>query len=540
MQKHLRALQPDQFEDLIAMNALYRPGPMEYIPNFIERKHGREKINYDLPVMEKYLGNTYGITVYQEQVMKLSQELAGFSEGKADVLRKAMGKKKKDILDSLKEEFFQGCLERNHDSKKIEKIWKDWEAFASYAFNKSHSTCYSFIAFQTAYLKSHYPEEFMASLLTHHMNDLSKLSKYMDECKRMGISVLGPDLNESWIDYSVNDENAIRFGLGAIKGVGSVAAKSIIENRLEHGEYKNFMDFIKRVDAKVVNKRVLEALAIGGAFDAVSDVDRANFFKITNEMTFIELVIQFRSQLIKNNGLNIQLEMFDQETMSTMTNEPVLSATEQWGRLEKLNKEKTVLGIYISGHPLDDYFLEVKHFCSHQLKDIDLFQNPIKTFSFAGYIHSHIERMGKNNKPYGIVQLEDYSGMRELRLFGQNYIDFRNYFIENGLLYFSASMIKRAWDGNLSLKINEVTLLADVSAKLIREINFYIDVNEVNDSLIGSILKLVEKYPGKHNLKLNISDKDVSVNFLSKKYQVDICSNLINDMSSLSKQYTLK
>ena len=540
MQKHLRALKPDKFEDLIAMNALYRPGPMEYIPNFIERKHGREKINYDLPVMEKYLGNTYGITVYQEQVMKLSQELAGFSEGKADVLRKAMGKKKKGILDSLKEEFFQGCLERNHDAKKIEKIWKDWEAFASYAFNKSHSTCYSFIAFQTAYLKAHYPEEFMASLLTHHMNDLSKLTKYMDECKRMGISVLGPDLNESWIDYSVNEENAIRFGLGAIKGVGSVAAKSIIDHRSEYGHYKNFMDFIKRVDLKVVNKRVLEALAIGGAFDTITNVDRANFFKTTNEITFIELVIQFRSQLMKNSGLNTQLEMFDQDTMSTMTNEPVLSETDKWGRLEKLNKEKAVLGIYISGHPLDDYFLEVKHFCSHQLKDIDLFQNPIKTFSFAGYIHSHIERMGKNNKPYGIVQLEDYSGMRELRLFGQNYIDFRNYFIEQGLLYFSASMIKRAWDGNLSLKINEITLLADVSEKLIREINFNIDVNEVSESFIESVLELVKKYPGKHNFKLNISDQNVSVNFLSKKYQVNICSNLINDMSSLSKEYILK
>ena len=281
-------------------------------------------------------------------------------------------------------------------------------------------------------------------------------------------------------------------------------------------------------------------IAIGGAFDSITHVDRANFFKTTNDMTFIELVIQFRSQLMKNSGINTQLEMFDQDTMSTMTKEPVLSATEKWGRLEKLNKEKTVLGIYISGHPLDGYFLEVKHFCSHQLKDIDLFQNPIKTFSFSGYVHSHIERMGKNNKPYGIVQLEDYSGMRELRLFGQNYIDFRNYFIEEGLLYFSASMIKRAWDGNLSLKINEITLLADVSEKLIREINFHIDVQEVNDLLIESVLDLVKKYPGKHNFKLNISDKDVSVNLLSRKYQVNICSNLINDMSSLSKEYTLK
>ena len=540
MQKHLRSLKPDQFEDLIAMNALYRPGPMEYIPNFIERKHGREQINYDLPVMEKYLGNTYGITVYQEQVMKLSQELAGFSEGKADVLRKAMGKKKKDILDSLKEEFFQGCQERKHDLQKIDKIWKDWEAFASYAFNKSHSTCYSFISFQTAYLKAHYPQEFMASLLTHHMNDLSKLTKYMDECKRMGIKVLGPDLNESFIDYSVNQNNNIRFGLGAIKGVGSIAAESIINERLKNGSYHNFIDFIKRIDGKVVNKRVLEALAIGGAFDSLTSVHRANFFQKINNQTFIELIIQFRAQFAKNNEQHNQLAMFDENTMTTMTKEPMLSDTEKWDRFTLLNKEREILGIYISGHPLDDYSLEVNNFCTHQIRDIDLFNSPIHNFTFSGYVQSHLERMGKNNKPYGILILEDYSGTKEIRLFGENYIKFRNYFISGALLYFSASMIKRSWDGNLSLRINDVTLLSDVAKKLINEINFSIQLQDVNHNFIKNIMEIVKKHPGKHNLKLKVFTKEVGVHFLSKKYQVNICSNLINDMSIISKEYSLK
>ena len=542
MQKHLRALKPDHFEDLIAMNALYRPGPMEYIPNFIERKHGREKINYDLPVMEKYLGNTYGITVYQEQVMKLSQELAGFSEGKADVLRKAMGKKKKDILDGLKAEFFQGCEKNKHNLQKIEKIWKDWEAFASYAFNKSHSTCYSYISFQTAYLKAHYPEEFMASLLTHHMNDLSKLTKYMDECKRMAINVLGPDLNESWINYSVNLNNDIRFGLGAIKGVGSVAAESIINERKNSGVYTSFMDFIKRIDGKVVNKRVLEALALGGVFDSVISSDRANFFKTHNDQTFIELVIQFRSQLVKNNQLDNQLTMFDQSVMNTITEEPCLDNTEKWDRLEKLNKEKMVLGIYVSGHPLDDYSLEVKHFCTHQIKDIDLFEKPVKTFSFAGYVQSHIERIGKNDSPYGVLVLEDYSGTKEFRLFGENYIKFRNYFIDKALLYFSASMIKRKWDDSLMLQINSMSLLSDVAKNVINEIYFSIQLPDINNDYIDHLISIINNHPGKHNLKLRVCDNEqaVSLTFLSKKYQVQISPKLIADMSAISKQYALK
>ena len=540
MQKHLRALKPDKFEDLIAMNALYRPGPMEYIPNFIERKHGREEIHYDLPVMEKYLGNTYGITVYQEQVMKLSQELAGFSEGKADVLRKAMGKKKKDILDNLKEDFFRGCQERSHDLKKVEKIWKDWEAFASYAFNKSHSTCYSFISFQTAYLKAHYPEEFMASLLTHHMSDLSKLTKYMDECKRMNISVLGPDLNESFIDYSVNLNDEIRFGLGAIKGVGSVAAQSIINERLSNGVYLDFLDFIKRVDTKVVNKRVLEALALGGVFDSLTTVNRANFFKKDNNQTFIELVIQFRSQFAKNSIADNQLEMFDQVTMNTMTEEPLLSDTEEWDRLELLNKEKEVLGVYISGHPLDDYSLEVKNFCSHQIRDIDLMNGPVKNFTFAGYVVSHLERIGKNDKPYGVIILEDYSGAREFRLFGEDYIQFRNYFMVGSLLYFTASMIKRAWDGSLNVKFNKVHLLSDVANKFINEINFKINLTQVDDVFVYNLLDVVKKHPGKHNLKLKILTQKVHLDFLSKTYQVNLCKEFISEMSVFSEDFTLK
>ncbi|RPG58266.1 MAG: DNA polymerase III subunit alpha [Flavobacteriales bacterium TMED191] len=541
MQKHLRALKPDKFEDLIAMNALYRPGPMEYIPNFIERKHGREQILYDLPVMEKYLGNTYGITVYQEQVMKLSQELAGFTEGKADVLRKAMGKKKKNILDGLKEDFFDGCSKRHHDLKIIEKIWRDWESFASYAFNKSHSTCYSFISFQTAYLKAHFPEEFMASLLTHHMSDLSKLSKYMDECKRMSIRVLGPDVNESWINYSVNESNDIRFGLGAIKGVGTVAAESIINQRKDYGPYVNFIDFLKRVDGKVVNKRVLEALALGGAFDSVSFVNRANFFKKINDVTFIESAIQFRSQLTRNSEQNNQLSIFNQSEMSNITDEPILSNTEEWNRLEMLNKEKMVLGLYASGHPLDDYSLEVKYFCTNQLKDIDLFTSPVRNFSFSGYVQSHTERISKNDQPYGILILEDYSGTREFRLFGDTYIKFRNYFINQSLLFFSASIVKQKWgNGGLRVNIDNVLLLSSVSDKLINEIVFNIPIDIISPEFIDSIVEIISKYPGKQNLKFNILEKDVNLNLLSKKYRVQICSSLVSDMSVFAINFALK
>ena len=539
MQKHLRSLKPDHFEDLIAMNALYRPGPLEYIPNFIERKHGREQINYDLPVMEKYLGNTYGITVYQEQVMKLSQELAGFSEGKADVLRKAMGKKKKDILDSLKQEFFDGCAERSHDLNKVEKIWKDWEAFAAYAFNKSHSTCYSYVAFQTAYLKANYPEEYMASVLTHHMNDLSKLSYYMDECKRMGIKVLGPDLNESFINYSVNKSNDIRFGLGAIKGVGSIAAESIINERTSMGSYISFMEFIKRIEARVVNKRVLESLALGGAFDTFK-VNRANFFKQDGQQIFIEKIIQFRAKYNKNNQDNAQLGMFDESVLSSMNKEPILSHTESWNKFDLLSKEKSVLGIYVSGHPLDDYAFEVKNLCTHQINDIDSFNKPIIDFSFAGYLTSHTERMSKNNKPYGVFFLEDYSGTKEFRLFGDEYIKFRNYFVSGSLLYFSASIIFKKWNNKLVLKINGITALSDVSDKVMKEIKFRLHISDIDSNLIKSIEEIVKKYPGKHKLKLNIFDSDVALDFQSKKYYVKICHDLVNEMSEhVSRQYVL-
>ena len=380
----------------------------------------------------------------------------------------------------------------------------------------------------------------MASLLTHHMNDLSKLSKYMDECRRMGILVLGPDLNESWIDYSVNNDSDIRFGLGAIKGVGSIAAQSIIHERDQNGEYQDFIDFITRVDGKVVNKRVLEALAYGGVFDSIINCDRANFFKLKNDQTFIELAIQFRTQFVKKNEYKNQLEMFDQNTLNDITDEPVLEKSEKWNRLERLNKEKLVLGIYASGHPLDEYDLEVKHFCTHQIKDIDLFQNTIQQFSFAGYVQSVEERMSKSNKPYGIILLEDYSGTREFRLFGDEYINFRNYFIETALLYISASFLKRKWDNRLQLKINKIHLLSEVSNKIIKEISFNISLSKINESFIDQILKTIQQYPGKHKLKISILDEGVKLDFLSKKFQVNISDNFVKDMQLLSNEYSLQ
>jgi len=357
----------------------------------------------------------------------------------------------------------------------------------------------------------------------------------------MTIPVLGPDVNESWINYSVNESNDIRFGLGAIKGVGTVAAESIINQRKDHGPYVNFIDFLKRVDGKVVNKRVLEALALGGAFDSVSFVNRANFFKKTNDVTFIESAIQFRSQLTRNSEQNNQLSIFNQSEMSNITDEPILSNTEEWNRLEMLNKEKMVLGLYASGHPLDDYNLEVKYFCTNQLKDIDLFTSPVRNFSFSGYVQSHTERISKNDQPYGILILEDYSGTREFRLFGDTYIKFRNYFINQSLLFFSASIVKQKWgNGGLRVNIDNVLLLSSVSDKLINEIVFNIPIDIISPEFIDSIVEIISKYPGKQNLKFNILEKDVNLNFLSKKYRVQICSSLVRDMSSFAINFTLK
>ena len=362
MQKHMRSLKPTVFGDLIAMNALYRPGPMEYIPSFINRKHGKEDIQYDLPAMEEYLAETYGITVYQEQVMLLSQKLANFTKGEADVLRKAMGKKQAAVLAKMKPKFINQARENGHESEKLEKIWKDWEAFASYAFNKSHSTCYAWIAYQTAYLKAHYPAEYMASVLSNNMNDIKSVSFFMEECKSMGLEVLGPDINESYLKFSVNKQGAVRFGMGAIKGVGSSAVKAIIKERKENGHFTSIFDVTKRIDLRAANKKAFDGLILAGGFDSFSSTHRAQYFAEDEKgQTFIEKAIRYGSKYQENLN-SAQVSLFG-EASDIQFPEPDIPNCEAWGNMEELAKEKEVVGIYISAHPLDDFTNELK-FCN--------------------------------------------------------------------------------------------------------------------------------------------------------------------------------
>ncbi|NNL61920.1 MAG: DNA polymerase III subunit alpha, partial [Flavobacteriaceae bacterium] len=361
MQKHLKDLKPTVFDDLIAMNALYRPGPMEYIPSFIRRKHGDEEIVYDLPVMEENLKETYGITVYQEQVMLLSQKLGDFTKGEADVLRKAMGKKQRAVLDKMKPKFIEQAAAKGHDKDTLEKIWKDWEAFASYAFNKSHSTCYAWIAYQTAYLKAHYPAEYMAAVLSNNMNDIKQVTFFMEECKRMKLNVLGPDVNESYYKFSVNKDNAIRFGMGAVKGVGAGAVKTIVATRKENGAYRSIFDMAKRIDLRAANKKAFENLANAGGFDCFADTHRAQYFQDDGDgITFLEKVIRYANKFQENEN-SAQVSLFG-DASEVQIAEPEVPPCEEWGTMEKLAREKEVVGIYISGHPLDDFRIEMDTF----------------------------------------------------------------------------------------------------------------------------------------------------------------------------------
>ena len=413
MQKYMRELKPTVFEDLIAMNALYRPGSMEYIPSFIKRKHGEEEIVYDLDDMEEYLKETYGITVYQEQVMLLSQKLAGFTKGQADTLRKAMGKKKIDVLNKMKPQFIEEGGKRGHKAEILEKVWKDWEAFASYAFNKSHSTCYAWIAYQTAYLKANYPAEFMASVLSNNMNDIKKVSFFMEECRRMGVPVLAPDVNESNFSFTINKAGAIRFGLGAVKGVGSAPVENIVETRQE-GPFNSIFDFTKRVNLRQVNKKAMESLVYAGGFDGFKGIHRAQYlYEDNNGKTFLENAIKFGANHQENENSS-QVSMFG-EASGTVMPEPQVPAAEDWSSTYKLNREKEVVGIYISGHPLDDFRTEIDAFCKGNvamLKNMEEHKN--KEFTFAAVIGLAEHRTTRKGDPFGKVYLEDYDDAHEL------------------------------------------------------------------------------------------------------------------------------
>ena len=541
MQKHLKGLKPTEFADLIAMNALYRPGPMEYIPSFIDRKHGREDIEYDLPEMEEYLEETYGITVYQEQVMLLSQKIAGFTKGEADLLRKAMGKKIFSLLEKLKPKFIEGGKKNNHPEEILEKIWKDWEAFAAYAFNKSHSTCYAFIAYQTAYLKAHYPAEYMASVLSNNMNDIKQVSFFMEECKRAGIEVLGPDINESFYKFSVNKSGAVRFGMGAIKGVGANAVKAIVSERKDNGNYKSIFDVTKRVDLRSANKKSFDGLVLAGGFDSFTDTIREQYYALDEKgSTFIEKAIKYGSKFQESKN-SAQVSLFG-EASDVQFDEPIIPSCEPWNVMEKLSKEKEVIGIYISGHPLDDYKTEIKYFCNAKLdilQDINKLEG--KELTFAGIITDVQHRISKNGKPWGMFTFEDYSDAYEFRLFNEDYLKFRHFLIPNTFLYIK-TMLKRLWqNGDIRVQITNIQQLQDVLSKMAKKITIQLDINSVNNKEIDSINTVLKKHKGKQGLNFTVYDMEekIKLSMPSRSNKIEISNELIEELTQHKLSFKL-
>ena len=535
MQKHMRSLKPTVFADLIAMNALYRPGPMEYIPSFIDRKHGNEEIKYDLDACEEYLAETYGITVYQEQVMLLSQKLADFTKGEADVLRKAMGKKQIATLAKMKPKFLEQASAKGHDVTVLEKIWKDWEAFASYAFNKSHSTCYAWIAYQTAYCKAHYPAEYMAAVLSNNMNDIKSVTFFMEECKRMGLEVLGPDVNESFYKFSVNDQGAVRFGMGAIKGVGSGAVDTIVQNRKKDGRYSSIFDLAKRIDLRAANKKAFESLALAGGFDSLGTQHRAQFFTEENGSLFLEKAIRFGNKFQESQNSS-QVSLFG-ESSEVQIAEPIIPICEEWGTLETLAKEKEVVGIYISGHPLDDHVNALKHFCNAKLKDFEDLEKVVnRELSFGGVVTSVDHRTSKNGKGWAMFTIEDYDMSFDFRIFGEDYLKFRPYLVKNTFVYVK-TYIKEGWTnketgkkGEPRINFNSFMLLQDVVGQFSRKLTLQLNVKDLNEPFINDIHNLIVNNSGSNTLNILLYEtkNKVKINMPSRRLKVEINDKLLN------------
>jgi DNA polymerase III subunit alpha len=540
MQKYLKELKPDKFDDLIAMNALFRPGPLVYIPNYIARKHGREKVSYDLPEMETYLKETYGITVYQEQVMLLSQSLAGFTKGDADTLRKAMGKKQKDVLDKMKSKFMEGAKSKGHPADKLEKIWTDWEAFASYAFNKSHSTCYAYVAFQTAYLKTHYPAEYMASVMTHSLGNIDKITFFMEECRHMGMRVLGPDVNESDFRFSVKKHGQIRFGLGAIKGVGEAAVESIVAERKANGPYKNVFDLVRRVNLRAANKKTFESLAYAGALDSLGIQHRGQFFYQENDQVpFIEKMIRYGSQFQENENSN-QSSLFG-DAVEVQIAEPALPKCEPLRDLDKLRFEKEVIGFYISGHPLDSYRVEMRNFCGYKITDMkDLVRLKGRDVSFGGMITSANHRLTKTGKPFAIVTIEDYDDSMELALFGEDYVKFKPFLEPEQFVFFRGKVQQRYnMSDLLEIKIHHVQLLQTLRERC-KTIVIHLPLEAISENSVQKILESVEsnakKYQDRHCLlrfKIEDAEETITVDMPSKRVKVYPDDEFLQTLASL-------
>jgi len=532
MQKYMKDLKPTVFADLIAMNALYRPGPLEYIPSFVRRKNGEEPIQYDLDACEEYLKETYGITVYQEQVMLLSQKLAGFTKGEADVLRKAMGKKQKDVLDKMKPKFVAQAAEKGHDAKVLEKIWKDWEAFASYAFNKSHSTCYAWVAYQTAYLKAHYPAEYMAAVLSNNMNDIKQVTFFMEECKRMGLEVLGPDVNESFYKFTVNDYNAVRFGMGAVKGVGAGAVATIVESR-KTGQYKSIFDLTKRLDLRAANKKAFENLALAGGFDCFNNTHRAQYFHMDNSenITFLEKAIRYGSKFQENENSS-QVSLFG-EASDVQIPEPVVPPCEEWSTMEKLAREKDVVGIYISGHPLDDYRFEIKYFCNARLEALkNLEQQVNKSLSFGGIISNVQHRVTKNNKGWATFLLEGYDESHEFKIYGEEYLKFRHFLINSNFAHIKL-MVREGWTnqegkkGEPRLQFIGISQLQDVLETAAKKLTIMLNVAELQEQLVASLHQLFNVNRGDNPITFEVME----LNKITKQVAVQSAAATVKEVS---------
>ena len=531
MKKHLRELKPNRFEDLIAMNALYRPGPMDYIPSFIKRKHGREPITYEVPVMEKYLEDTYGITVYQEQVMLLSQALAGFSGGQADSLRKAMGKKKKSEMDKLRELFTEGCTRNGYEEKIVKKIWADWEAFAQYAFNKSHSTCYAMIAYQTAWLKAHYPAEFMAAVLSRNISDIKKITIFMDECRRMGIQVFGPDINDSELKFTVNKQGNIRFGLGAVKNVGESAVEKIIEERNRNGLFTGIFDFARRVNLHSVNKRALEALAAAGAFDEFSEISRHQFFATDQKgVPFIENLTRYGSR-IQADRTTPQGNLFG-DAPGIQYPKPEIPRGEEWTKVERLNRERELIGIFLSAHPLDDYRLEIENLTTHSLSDLeDLEKIKNKEVIIAGIVNNVKEAYTKKGNPYGRMTLEDYRHSWELTLFGKDYINYKNYYVKDCPLLIKGKIQARYYnEDEFELKVKTMSLLSDAREELIKSISLDIPLSFINSNTVDELSELTEKNKGEVLMKFRVieNEENIAVSMFSRSRKIALSKEVMD------------
>jgi DNA polymerase-3 subunit alpha len=531
MKRYLKDLKPNRLEDLIAMNALYRPGPMEYIPKFIRRKQGLESIDYPLPVMEKYLNDSYGITVYQEQVMLLSQELAGFTKGEADSLRKAMGKKKRSIMDEMRLKFLEGCNKKGFDEAIVNKIWSDWEAFAQYAFNKSHSTCYALVAFQTGYLKANYPAEYMAAVLSRNISDIKKITTFMDETRRMGMEVLGPDVNESNVKFTVNKDGNIRFGLGAIKGVGENAVLQLIEEREKNGLYKSIYDLVERVNLNSLNKKNLEAMAVAGAFDCFQEISRSQYFSTDNKgASFIESLIRYGNN-VKNVRNSSQQTLFGEGGGFDIIR-PEVTTCPDWPKLEKLNKEKEVIGIYLSSHPLDEFKLEIDNFTNATLADLQNLNEWYERDVFvAGMVIDSKNGIGKNGKPYGSFTLQDYSDSFRFVMFDKEYLEFSKFFIVGYYLLIKGKVQKHKFRENeLEFHIRTINLLSSVKDELIKSVTIRLDPEIISDEMIHQLLSLLNENKGETELKFLFYDQEdkISLSMFSRTIRIRLNNELIS------------